>query len=367
MHLGSLLRRGAATGSAIALLLVGAPQAFAQQASAPPAVGAPVTQIKISDTGFDAPSYTAFAPTAGNEPGKVIFTNVGTTVHTATVVPGTSGYGWNFSYATNAAGQVTSACWIAAKLGVPGCTRIGTLDTGGIDPGASVVMGVVWGQVQQPGGPPVQTSFQVTSATDCLNGSTSSSFNCTPVTINTKQRPPNPALGPTTGSLLAPLGDPACVKSIISSAGLPFCFTGTAFRNTAVKGSVAAPLTGTVPVSITEYNGFQPSNVTVAGGTTLIFTNNSSRVHSIFFGGPGNNSGGGQVYQPGGIGPGETYTMNAGCNATINANNPCSWFATLASTTDEDKYPAEDTAVTGVGVSRPNSMQMYLYVVPPSS
>lgn len=364
MHLGSLLRRGAATGSAIALLLVGVPQAFAQQASTPPAVGTNVTVVKISDTGFDAPSYTAYATTAGNEPGDVIFMNVGTVVHTATIVPGSDGYGWNFSYATNAAGNVTSVCDRTGRFPIPGCTRAGTLDTGGIDPGASVVWGLIYAQVQTPGGSPVQKSYQVTSATDCLNGNKSLTFNCNPVTINTKQRPPNPALGPSTGSLFGAIGDPACIKTIYPGTGTPFCFVNTAYRSTAVKGSAAAPLTGNVPVSITEFDGFQPSNVTLAAGAQLVVTNNSTRVHSLTFGGPGNNAGGSQVYQPGGIAPGQTLTVATGCNSTINANNPCSWFATISSAVTDDLYPAESTAVGALGLLRPNTVQMYLFVVP---
>ncbi|MDE3075695.1 MAG: hypothetical protein KGJ86_09705, partial [Chloroflexota bacterium] len=204
MHLGPFLRRAATIGSTLGMLALAATPAVSLAAAPPPFHA----DAFISDSGFDKTTYSVGAFVGTNNTGDITFHNTGTIVHTATFVPGTSGFGVAIEDRVDAAGN-HQTCWITGKFGPQGCQTISTFDTGGIDPGGSVTMGIHWYN------PPASTNqFTLTSATDCLHGNKSSTFNCTPITVNVSFNPgPSTNLSSIYGSKMGPAGDPNCIPN----------------------------------------------------------------------------------------------------------------------------------------------------------
>ncbi|MBV9120086.1 MAG: hypothetical protein JOZ39_05215, partial [Chloroflexi bacterium] len=205
--------------------------------------------VTITDSGFDAAAYTGSTiPWPSPNHGTVTFKNMGKVVHTATVPPGQNGYGVTFLTRTDGNGNPTT-CFSNGSIFDGGCGQLGSLDSGGIDPGGSATFAF-------PNGP---GSFMFTSATDCLNGNQNKAFNCAPSTLTEVMSPQaaDPLAVYYPGSVFAAAGDPNCLTANVPTSGTPTCFTSTRQYQT-VGGSPQAPLNG-AKVTIDDIKGYQPT------------------------------------------------------------------------------------------------------------
>ncbi len=390
MHLPRFLKLGTVIGSAVALLFTGSPSALAQTAaittanpytllgSAIPSAGtaaagpnicknvyttmAPTLcniTINISDQGFEFPSYY-MATNAGVFGGNVTFKNTGTKVHTATAVPGSGGWGMNLISWNDGNGNT----FVCAQMLTNNSCKTGVLDTGGMNPGGSATYNVfLRGHFDPAGvgaGKNVNSVYTFTSATDCLNGNSNPQFNCTPsqLTAISAGNPNNgTSISTQDGSVFDVPGSPSCaagVPTLIFSAGPPACLRQNGTGHLTVVGPnaygtvadpKAKPVSGVITVTIDDINGFQPTDVTVTGGSTIHWVNNGQRVHSINFA-----QGGGtySVATPGQplqtlfktLGPGETADFNFACGLAFPINT-CTYTAQYSSRTADDLIPAQ--------------------------
>jgi len=332
MDLRKLARTGAKLAGALALLAFAFPQAsLASGYAVAPAPAQPPMNltVQITDAGFDSQTYTASTiPWPSPNNGTVTFKNVGSRVHTATFEPGTNGYGARWLSHTDAAGNSVT-CFSTGSVFVLGCGTLGNLDTGGIEPGGAVTMSFSNGF----------GAFSITSATDCLGGSTKTGFNCAPVTLNEVPTMPDPLAVYYPGSVFGPAGSPDCVKTIIGS---PACFTATRKYQT-VAGTPDSPLDG-VTVNIDDVKGFQPTVVYIKAGSTVTWVNKGTRVHSVGTYGPGYWQFSGNIDH--GIGPGESYSHTFGCNA--GPNGTCAGVSeAIASKVRDDLVNPDQSGIAG--------------------
>lgn len=237
--------------------------------------------VNISDTGYDKSSYTVSTTSGtGNglntDAGTIEFKNTGTMVHTATLYPGSGNL-----FVAEASKQSCSR----SK-----CASNGPLDTGGISPGQSVVVGLGY----QTG------KIKFSSATDCpVWGNSTAGFDCTPVSLTVKSTPQQQLIS---GSMEGTVrhnadGTLSLVRTL----------------NT-VKGSSKNPLTGNVTVTIDDENGYDPTTLYVLAGTTVTWVNNGQEVHAVRPRGPGPATVDWvTLLDSGGLGPGDSYSYTFDC------------------------------------------------------
>jgi len=344
MRLNPIVRRLAGIG--VGLTLLTGPALTAQADNLPPAAAsarpttgsdalgqfpgglpplpkaADQTVITISDTGFDAPSYTvAGSAVPSVNVGTAIFKNVGTKVHSATLVSG------QFAPASliqkvDGAGGVVQCFQRAAK-----CGNLGPMDTGGIDPGGSAT--VAFGTTQASAAGKAAAPFAVdnpsnsyvfTSAPDCLRGNNNPQFNCTPSTITLKSVPPVTSVFGQSfvyGSANSTPDDPNCAvgSTVIPANGTAFCHVP--YRHfISAQGSPSKPLES-VTITVDDIMGYQPTLVWVKMGGTITWVNKGANPHTMTNNNPvfpiwnGPFVGlGGQTSEGRFLNPGETFTWN---------------------------------------------------------
>lgn len=237
--------------------------------------------VNISDSGYDKPGYTVSTSSGtGNglntDAGTIEFKNTGTMVHTATLFPGSGNL-----FVSEASKQACSR----SK-----CTSNGPLDTGGISPGQSVVVGLGY----QTG------KIRFSSATDCPAwGNTTPGFDCTPASLTVKSVPQEALIS---GSMEGTVRHNA--DGTLSSIRT---------LNT-VKGSPKAPLSGEVTVTIDDENGYDPTTLYVLAGTRVTWLNNGQDVHAVRPRGPGPATVDWvTLLDSGGLGPGQSYSYTFDC------------------------------------------------------
>jgi len=232
--------------AALGVVALGAPAAAADDATQP----AQIT-VTITDTGFDQPSYTI--PTSRTNPsmvGIMTIVNKGSTVHTASRVPGSTPLKVGFGTINFLAGQTTN---------------IVDFDTGGIAPNQSKSYGL-----------PFPGTYQITSATDCLNGNHSARFNCAPVTLQVAD----------SGSAAAPQAGAAvdqssltCAKTVVEPNVPELCVTNG--RQTGqTLGSPSAGV-GDSTIVVDEQGGFHPSVIYLKVGSTITWVNQGQQPHDV--------------------------------------------------------------------------------------
>lgn len=303
-----LVRRLSLAGSILGLVLT-FPQAAFGAAKAERSI-----TINITDSGFEKHSYTVgFTPGTsanGADSGMVRFVNNGTTIHNARVMPGTSDPGASFGERVSALGGL-----LACPMG-RACGKMGSTDTGGIEPGGSVRLGFA----------PIKAgvTYTLTSANDCLFGNATPGFDCTPVELKVISIPATSSISGTfPGSVLRAAGSPDCIKGIlpvVPGAGDAYCFS--AVREPGfVKGSPKAPL-GDTTVEITDL-GYNPTLVYVKAGSTVTWVNKGERIHSVQKKGPQAPPDGYHNLTSPGLAPGESYsyTFPAGSSTNYLSNN----------------------------------------------
>lgn len=325
----TLIRTLLAGGSLLALSAGVAPQA-ALGAAVPPRQ----ITINITDKGFDKQDYTVgYSGSTADDGAVVIFTNNGTTVHSAESVPGALDMGATFGAATTAAGTT-----IPCRAPLP-CAKLGRTSTGGIEPGGSVTLGF---QVIKSG-----ADYTLTSAPDCLFGNNSSTFNCQPVTLHLVPiASRSPISGTMGGSVIRAAGSKDCDPTT-QSPDPSICFSDVRDPGT-IQGSPTKPLSGSVTVNITD-TGFDPTTLYVSDGTTVTWVNKGSLVHSLnekpFTSGPYN---GFDFIGPIGLGPGDTYSYNFHMYNGWRAQKGTSISANVVSFTHADIVPSS-AGTTGSG------------------
>ncbi len=301
-----LIRQVVTAGAIAGLVMLSLPRAAlgaVPAAASPKASPRPKiersTTVSVTDSGFDKQSYTvgsSWIP-GNDEAGKVTFVNKGTKVHSATAEPGSFNFGVAFGNRTDAAGTVLP-CF-------PGQSSCGSggLNTGGIDPGGSVTLALA------PLNKPVTYTF--TSATDCLFGNSTPSFNCAPATIKVVGlAPATPLSGTLPGSVLRPAGSPDCIVAlppvIPSDGSTPFCYSA-ARKPGSLAGSPKKPV-GDTMVKITDF-GFDPTITYVKPDSTVTWVNAGTRVHTVqqkpIWSYPAD---GFHTISSGGLAPGQSYT-----------------------------------------------------------
>jgi len=314
------------------------PSDAAQAAPAPPqAPQLPPMNItvQISDKGFDSQTYNASSiPWPSPNNGTVTFQNTGSQVHTATFLPGTQGYGVRVLSVKDGKGGI-STCFSNPSLFAmftDTCGRLGVLDTGGIEPGGSVTVAFPQGAGK----------FTFTSATDCLGGNRTPGFNCAPSTLNEVTNPGDMLSIFEPGSSIDAMGSKSCVIPEALSSG-SFCFTAGP-QWTTVGGSPDKPLNGAT-VTIDDIKGFQPTVLYVQAGTQITWVNKGTRVHSVSQYGPYQWQFGQNIDK--GLGPGESYTANIGCNA--GPGGSCAGVAMgIASKVSADLIPPSQNGASGL-------------------
>jgi plastocyanin len=234
--------------------------------------------VNISDTGFDKQDYTVLSSigmSLKSDIGTIEFKNTGTMVHTATTIPG-SGYL-----------RVTQDNY--QRCGGRTCNSDGPLDTGGIAPGQSVVVGL-----QYAGG------GQVQSATDCPPfGNSTPGFKCDPVNLTIK------------GTGLSNILNSSMEGTVHHNADGTLSTVRT-FNS--VKGSPKAPLSGQVTVTIDDENGYDPTTLYVLAGTIVTFVNNGQMVHHVRGRSPSPPTiDWVTLADSGGLGPGESWSTLFDC------------------------------------------------------
>lgn len=299
-----LLRRFGVTGMLASLVLVSAPQAALGAAKVERSI-----TINISDSGFEQHSYTVgFSPgtsSSGGDSATVTFTNNGTMVHSARVIPGTADPGSSFGEHTTASGGV-----LACPLG-RACGKMGATNTGGIEPGGSVSLGFA----------PFKAgvTYALTSAIDCLFGNANPSFDCGPVELTLVSIPSTSSLSGTfPGSVLRPAGSSDCISGllpVVPGTGPAFCFSEVRDPGT-VKGSSKVPL-GDTTVEITDFD-YNPTLVYVKAGSTVTWINKGERVHSVQKKGPQAPPDGYHNLTSPGLAPGETYSYTFPVGSSTN-------------------------------------------------
>jgi hypothetical protein len=339
MRLSSIVQRLAAIGGGLTLLGMGmVPVASADAPSGfpgglPPfAEKATLTQVIITDSGFDKPSYEVVGTANSTQAnvGRIQFINKGTRVHNATTQPGTYGPA-SFIEAVDGSGNHVN-CDVISLLSYSAvaCGRLGNLDTGGIDVGGSVTIGLGSGARGGGGGKavspfatgPDDNTWRFTSATDCLGGNSTPGFNCTP--SSAVLRSPR--------GVTSVFGGGSVYGSVFGTTDNPDCAVGTTqgtrcflpYRQyLTLQGTLAKPL-DSVTITVDDIKGYQPTFAYVKMGGTITWKNIGQMPHSLtnyaptfpiwgspFAGvGSGNNTNG----QNAGIvlNPGDTFTWNSG-------------------------------------------------------
>jgi plastocyanin len=265
--------------------------------------------VTITDKGFDKTDYTVgYSPgtnPSGGDNARVTFVNKGTTVHSATAVPGSLDEGAAFGQRVDSLGNV-SACFMNLS-----CANTGRTDTGGIEPGGSVTLGF------SPYDPVV--TYTLTSSVDCLFGNSTPGFNCSPISIKVVSIAPRSGLSGTfPGSVLRPAGSSDCIPDIppvIPTEGPAYCFSAVRAPGN-VSGSPSKPL-GDTTVSITDF-GYDPTLVYVKAGSTVTWVNKGARVHSVQKKGPQAPPDGYHNLTSPGLGPGETYSYFFPAGSSVN-------------------------------------------------
>lgn len=260
-------------------------------------------RITLTNKGFDQQEYTVGdSPGTNVDHGQLIFVNAGTKVHAVKSVPGALDEGASFGYSINGLGTAL-ACFAPLP-----CAKTGPLDTGGIEPGGMVSLGV------HPYDVPVD--YKITSATDCLT-SINPDFNCAPVTIHVVSKTKRSAIsGTLPGSVLRPAGSADCTGlDVTPDVGPAYCLSAV---RTATKpaGSAKAPL-GDTTVKITDF-GFEPTLVYVKAGSTVTWVNDGQRVHSILKKGPQAPPDGYHNLTSPGLGPSESWSYYFPAGSSVN-------------------------------------------------
>ncbi len=271
----NIFRPLVALGTAAAMLGFGSAVPASAQTAPPKSAPPPVyIHVHITDNGFDQTSYGPVAGPASGDP-TVEFDNDGTVVHTATATPGQGGTGeavtlqW-FDSAGNLVKQVFNGELAHGPISMIGAQP---LDTGGIAPGGKAIVAFV------PNSGAPNNTYAFTSATDCLNGNTSGTFNCTPSTVVVKS---GPIPAEWNGSVFDYAGADDCVIGTVQAppGGTARCqATGRKWQT--VEGSFAKPASGTVNINIDDVKGYQPTVIVAEMGTTFVFKNVGLSHHTV--------------------------------------------------------------------------------------